>query len=258
MEVDRRLKSLPGEKVDYLTFVPDGEPTLDVNLGREISLLKPLGIKVAVLTNSSLIFREDVRGDLAKADLVSLKVDAISEDVWRKINRPHPSLRLGEILEGMLRFAKVFHGRLITETMLIAGVNDGEDEIRGIAGFLSRLKPDKAYVAIPTRPPAEGWAKPASEEAVNLAYQAFSEALGEGKVEYLVSYEEESFTITGNLEQDLLGIASVHPLREEIVDSLLKKAGADRSLLEKLVRDGKLVKLTYRGRNFYVRKFSNR
>ena len=63
-----------GESVDYLTFVSDGEPTLDVNLGREIELLKPLGIEIAVITNASLIWREDARQELMKADWVSLKV----------------------------------------------------------------------------------------------------------------------------------------------------------------------------------------
>ena len=57
-----------GEPIDYLTFVPDGEPTLDVRLGREIELLRALGIKIAVITNASLIWREDVREDLRKAD----------------------------------------------------------------------------------------------------------------------------------------------------------------------------------------------
>lgn len=76
-EVRRRLEET-GE-VDYITFVPDGEPTLDVNLGSEIELLKGLG-RVAVITNSSLLFREDVRADLLKADLVSLKIDAAEEN----------------------------------------------------------------------------------------------------------------------------------------------------------------------------------
>ncbi|MFO8035108.1 MAG: hypothetical protein R6U57_00560, partial [Anaerolineales bacterium] len=71
------------EKIDYLTFVPDGEPTLDINLGREIELLQPLGIKIAVISNSSLIWREDVREELGKADWVSLKMDAVQEETWR-------------------------------------------------------------------------------------------------------------------------------------------------------------------------------
>ena len=83
-EVKEKIKDVG---VDYISFVPDGEPTLDINLGKEIEMLKSLNHKIAVLTNGSLIFREDVRKDLSKADLVSLKVDAVSEDLWRKINQ---------------------------------------------------------------------------------------------------------------------------------------------------------------------------
>ena len=76
-----------GEPIDYLTFVPDGEPTLDVDLGREIELLRPLGIKIAVITNSSLMWRKDVREDLMRADWVSLKMDSAREAVWRRPGR---------------------------------------------------------------------------------------------------------------------------------------------------------------------------
>ncbi len=77
-----------------MTFVADGEPTLDINLGKEIDLLKPLGIKIAVITNASLVGRKDVQDNLCKADWVSLKIDAVNKDIWRKINRPHKFLEL--------------------------------------------------------------------------------------------------------------------------------------------------------------------
>ncbi|MEM3678045.1 MAG: radical SAM protein, partial [Candidatus Bathyarchaeia archaeon] len=79
---------LRSERIDYITFVPDGEPTLDANIGREISLLKQMGIPIAVLSNASLLWREDVAEDLLEADLVSLKVDASDGPLWRRINRP--------------------------------------------------------------------------------------------------------------------------------------------------------------------------
>ena len=107
------------EPVEYLTFVPDGEPTLDINLGKEIELLRPLGIKIAIISNASLIWREDVREELGKADWVSLKIDAVSEEIWRRIIRPHKSLELKAILEGMLDFAATFKGELVTELSLI-------------------------------------------------------------------------------------------------------------------------------------------
>lgn len=240
------------EAIDYLSFVPDGEPTLDINLGEEIELLEPLGIKTAVITNASLLWREDVREDLSKSDWVSLKVDALSEDIWRKINRPHGSLELENILDGIKEFAGTFEGELATETMLVQGVNDEEGEIRKIADFLVGLNPDEAYVSIPTRPPAEEWAVPANEEFINRAYQIFSEKLG--RVEYLIGYEGSTFAFTGNVEEDLLGITAVHPMREEGVDEFLSKANSDWNVVDKLIEEGKLLEAEYEGNKFYMRK----
>jgi len=244
------------ETVEYLTFVPDGEPTLDINLGKEIELLRPLGIKIAIISNASLIWREDVREELGKADWVSLKIDAVSEEVWRRIIRPHKSLELKAILEGMLDFAAAFKGELVTETMLIQDLNDNSEELEKIARFLTRLKPHRAYLAIPTRPPARKEIKAASESAINMAYQIFSKRLD--NVEYLIGYEGNAFASTGNIKNDLLGITSVHPMREEAVLELLEKTGDDWSVIEKLVKDGALVELEYQGKKFYMRKLPDR
>jgi wyosine [tRNA(Phe)-imidazoG37] synthetase (radical SAM superfamily) len=94
----------PGIWIGYLTFVPDGEPTLDLNLGRTIGLLRPLDIKIAVITNSSLLWMPEVRDDLARADWVGLKVDSVREKTWRKIGRPNAHLQLRPILDGMRAF----------------------------------------------------------------------------------------------------------------------------------------------------------
>ncbi len=110
------------EPVDYLTFVPDGEPTLDSRLGESIERLRVLGIPIAIISNASLIFRESVRDTLAMADWVSLKIDAVQDKLWREINRPHASLNHQSILDGMLKFASEFKGTLATESMLIQGL----------------------------------------------------------------------------------------------------------------------------------------
>jgi wyosine [tRNA(Phe)-imidazoG37] synthetase (radical SAM superfamily) len=240
------------ERIDYLTFVPDGEPTLDVNIGREIELLKPLGIKIAVISNASLMWHEDVRGDMQDADWVSLKVDAVTEHLWRRVNRPHGALTHEAVLEGMKEFADVFKGELATETMLIQGLNDSGEEAEKIANFLTELKPDKAYIAIPTRPPTEDWVKPADEDAINRAYQIFNGKLR--NVEYLIGYEGDAFAFTGNVEDDLLSITSVHPMREEGVNKLLSKAGSDWDTVERLIKEHRLVEIEYMGKQFYMRK----
>jgi len=244
-----------GEPIDYLTFVPDGEPTLDVHLGREIELLRPLGIRIAVITNGSLIWREDVREDLMKADWVSLKVDSTREEVWHRINRPHGTLQLASILNGVLEFAKAFEGELATETMLVEGVNDRDDHVGEIADFLARLTPGKAYLSIPTRPPAEEWVRPPDEETINRAYQIFSQRLDH--VEHLIGYEGNAFAFTGNVEEDLLSITAVHPMREEAVSEFLARAGADWPVVNRLIVQGQLVETEYEGRKFYVRVIGN-
>jgi wyosine [tRNA(Phe)-imidazoG37] synthetase (radical SAM superfamily) len=240
------------EAVDYLTFVPDGEPTLDVHLGREIALLRPLGIKIAVITNGSLLWREDVRDDLMGADWVSLKVDTVHQEVWRRMDRPYGTLRLASILDGLLEFASAYPGELVTETMLVASVNDSDALIREVADFVARLRPAKAYLSVPTRPPAEPWGQPPGESAINRAYQILGERVDE--VEYLIGYEGNAFAFTGNVEDDLLSITAVHPMREEAIGTFLLQAGADWDVVRRLMAQRQLVETEYKGTKFYLRK----
>ena len=259
-EVKRKVDEAASrnERVDYLTFVPDGEPALDNNLGKAISLLKQIRIPIAVLTNGSLIWRGDVKRDLLEMDLVSLKVDVVSEDLWRRINRPHKSLRLNIILDGVTEFVEEFKGTIISETMLIDGINYG-DELEKIVEFLEHLKRlDKAYIAIPTRPPTEKWVKPAKEETINRAFQVFSEKLGADRVEYLIGYEGNAFAFTGRVEEDLLSITAVHPMRKEAVKEFLKKADADWRVIERLLEKNKLIELEYERNKYYMRKLPSR
>lgn len=245
-----------GEPIDYLTFVPDGEPTLDILLGREITLLKPLRINIAVITNSSLIWQQDVREDLMRADWVSLKIDTTEEEIWRKINRPHGDLRLNAILNGMLEFAETYRGELVIESMFVKGLNDSDSQIKGTADFLARLKPAAAYLSIPTRPPAEKWVEPPNEETINRAYHIINEKLE--RVEYLIGYEGNNFAFTGNVEEDLLNVTAVHPMREEAVQKLLSRANAGWSVVQHLLAKNQLVEIEYEGKRFFVRKFSKR
>jgi wyosine [tRNA(Phe)-imidazoG37] synthetase (radical SAM superfamily) len=242
------------ERIDYLTFVPDGEPTLDLNLSTEILSLAQTGIPTAVITNASLLWRDYVKQDLQKADFVSLKIDAVTEDLWRKVNRPHKALRLNIILESIREFTEEFRGTLVSETMLIGNIDYG-NEVEKIANFLTELKNlNKAYIAIPTRPPTENWVKRAEEDVMNAAFQAFSKKLGAKRVEYLMGYEGNAFAFTGNVEEDLLSITAVHPMREEAVKKLLKKADADWKVIEKLLVQNKLKELEYEGNTYYMRK----
>ena len=245
-----------GEAIDYLTFVPDGEPTLDINLGRTIAGLRSSGLKIAVITNGSLLWRADVREDLAAADWVSLKVDAVREEIWRRINRPHGSLRLEVILEGGLEFSRTYTGDLVTETMLASGINDAPDVVRGVGAHLAQLRPARAYLAVPIRPPAEPWVYPPDEGVVNRAFQILQEA--GNHVELLVAYEGSAFASGGDVEQDLLAITAVHPMREDAVADHLGRAEADWALVDRLIAERRLVRTAYHGSVFYLKRLPGR
>ena len=253
MDVRKKVEKAQkrGESVDYLTFVPDGEPTLDANLGQEIELLKPLGLKIAVITNGSLIWREDVRADLAKADWVSIKIDSTDAKNWRRINRPQRTLEPAAMLGGLFKFAERYSGTLVTETMLVKSLNDSAKSLRKIAGFLNHMQPVKAYVAVPTRPPAEKWVRPPDEDVLNEAFQILNEK--PFQVEYLVGYEGNAFAFTGDVEKDLLSITAVHPMRQDAVSEFLLRAGADWQIVHKLIAQSQLTEAEYKGRKFYMR-----
>jgi len=252
--VRNKLKRLEqtGGKLDYLTIVPDGEPTLDLALGELISRLKETGVPVAVISNASLIWRSDVRQELALADWVSLKIDAISQDLWKRVDRPHPSLSHEEILDGMEQFSSSYKGTLCTETMLVKDLNDGPVELEGIARFIvTRLAVDRAYISVPTRPPTASWVRMPEADAVAAAYAVFA---GKGiPVETLTGYEGNAFIVTDDPAEEILNITAVHPMRSDAVEDVLRRKGAGNETVERLVDDGRIRKVTYGEWTYYVR-----
>jgi len=252
--VEDKIKSAEnhGESMDYLTFVPDGEPTLDINLGEEMDRLSETGVKTAVITNSSLLWQEQVREDLLKADWVSVKIDSVRHDIWHQINRPHRSLQLEDILKGILDFANEYQGKLVTETMLIGNLNDDTESMKSLAHFLGRLSPDTSYLSIPTRPPAEKWVQPPTEEALIRTYNILAAEIN--AVEYLIGYEGNAFAFTGDVQQDLLDITAVHPMREDAINEFLQKAGSNWSVVDQLIQQDLMVKKTFQSSTFYTRK----
>lgn len=249
-----RSASEAGERIDYVTFVPDGEPTLDIHLGREIEALKPLGKKIAVISNASLLTRPDVRKELMRADWVSVKIDTINADTWRRLNRPHRDLDLHAMLDSLRLFATHYTGELTTETMLVKDLNDGVEEAEKVADFLSTITPSKAYVSIPTRPPAEDWVRLPDEHAINRYYQIVSGAV-EG-AEYLIGYEGNAFAATGDVAGDILSITAVHPMREEAVNEVLDRTDADWDIIQSLIDRELLIESSYEGHSYYLRRTS--
>lgn len=256
-DVERKILecSQVGKQIDYLTLVPDGEPTLDLNLGKLIERLKQFGIPIAVISNASLIDRPDVQDDLLQADWVSLKIDSVDEQTWKKINRPHHSLSLMHILNGMLAFRKKFCGELVTESMLVASLNDDDKAAHQICDFFLELQPFKSYLSIPTRPPAEVWAIPPSSESLNRILNTYSSRIP--FMHLLFESEIGDFTSTGNLTEDILAITAVHPLREEALKDMIIMAGGTWKIVQDLLSSGEILSIHYRDERYFLRNFIN-
>lgn len=255
-QVEKKLKCLQtNDFPNYITIVPDGEPTLDINLGQLILKLKTFGLPVAVISNSSLIDHKDVRDELMNADYISFKVDSVNQSSWKKINKPHKELKLISILNALECFSKEYKGTLVTETMLIKGINDNEEELLKIAQYLQSIISDIAYIAIPTRPPAFENIYPADEAAVSLAYNIFTYLCI--SAELLTGYEGNAFASSGNFTDDILSITAVHPMREDAVQELMGKSNASLTNLNTLIDKGLLKKINFNNENYFLRKFSN-
>ncbi len=146
----RELKTVEGIAADYTTFSGMGEPSLASNLGEAIRLVKSaLKLPVAVLTNSSLIPREDVRRELSLADVVVAKVDAPNEELFRKINRPVGTQALAEILKALQLFREEYRGKLALQMMFIEA---NRDYAAGMAKIAELLSPDEVQINTPLRP----------------------------------------------------------------------------------------------------------
>ena len=241
-------------KVDYITIVSGGEPTLDSNLYKLICLLKEFGKPVAILTNASLLWKEEVRDDLLNADLVSIKIDAVKENHWRFINMPNEYLNLNRIKDGIINFSKEFRGNLISETMLIDKI---EYDFLKIGKFLKLIKNlQNCYISIPTRPPSFQWVHAAREQVINSAYQILSSELQNSKVELILGFEGSDFYFSGDIREDILSITAIHPIKESVLEKLLSKFNANWQIVENLLKDKQLIKILYNNENFYLRKIN--
>lgn len=244
------------QPVDYLTFVPDGEPTLDSQLAQTAQQLQPLGIPLAIITNSSLLGQPAVRDDLQHFDWVSVKVDAADEASWRTIDRPHKHLSFTNMVDGLHAFANQYTGQLVTETMLVEDYNTHDAGLQATAELIDQLHPHTAYLAIPTRPPAVSKILPASETSLAKAYGYFTQR--QLPTEYLIGYEGNAFAFTGNAEEDILSITAVHPMRRDAVEELLQKDAATWQVVDRLIAQDQLIHVVFGNNDFYVRKLRDK
>lgn len=217
-EVKRALTNhRPGE-IDWITFVGSGEPLLHVDTGWLIREVKAItDIPVAVITNGSLLYLPEVREELLAANAVLPSLDAGTQALYRRINRPHPTITFERLLTGMTSFQEEYEGKLWVEVMLVQDMNDTEDALKDMATALKQIQPDQVHIVQPTRPPAETWVHTPTEEGLMRALAIL------GDVAQIVHPAAGSFDLsdTESLVEGIITIITRHPMREkELLETL--------------------------------------
>ncbi|MBA7686822.1 GTP 3',8-cyclase [subsurface metagenome] len=246
-------KKLPsGQRIDYITFSGSGEPTLNKILEKLIREIRKItSIPVAVLTNSTLLSQKSTRTALIDADLVVPSLDAATQEVFIKVNRPHSSLKLEEIIEGLWKFRQEFKGSIWLEIMLVKGMNDSPSHIRKLKEAIAKIKPDKVQLNTVIRPPAEEFARPLSLRELEKINKVFGK-----NCEIIAEFSREAQKSTPeNLEGAILSLIQRRPVTlADISNSLGKHKNEIIKYLNFLLVEGKIKSVIHKGLKYFEPK----
>lgn len=236
-------------KIDCLTFSGSGEPTLNSNIGKMISGIKKITkIPVVVITNGTLLYREYVRCDLMKADIVAPSLDAILS--FKKINRPNKELDIKKIIGGLIKFRKIYPGKIWLEILFAKNINDSSAEITELKKAVRKIKPDKIHLNTVLRPPAESRAKPLNYSELLKIKKML------GKTAEIISDEKhvKPDTKEKKISKKILDILRRRPMRFEDIKSVIQTD--NKTILKELWLLERKKKISFQN-NWWSRKFYN-
>ncbi len=223
-----------GVAFDGLSIVGDGEPLLHSELGTLVRKLKALTDKpIALITNGSLLYQDEVLEDIKDVDILLPSLDAYDKASYARINRPHGGLPFEQVLEGLKKAGERFKGHIWLEIMLVDGWNDHDEALDAFKELLGAFRYDRLYLNTPVRPPREARVKKPSTERV----KTFSEVLGGIALDYL---SDEVYTSADADDYDaLVALIKRHPLHRQEIQSFLEARKHDNveGIIERLEKD---------------------
>jgi wyosine [tRNA(Phe)-imidazoG37] synthetase (radical SAM superfamily) len=154
--LDELKKRLDIFTPDAITLSGSGEPTLYSEIDQVIASIKRItDTKIAILTNGSLFWQEEVRRRVSGAHIIMPTLTTAFEETFGTIHRSHPELRLKDIIEGLRRLRQMYKGQIFLEVFLLAEINDSEKELEGLKGVIDVISPDKIQLNTVVRPPSD-------------------------------------------------------------------------------------------------------
>lgn len=164
------------KRLNYITLSGCGEPTLNTGIGEFIAEVKKItAVPVAIITNASLLNQKEVRQALLDADVIVPSLDAVSPEIFQRINRPVPRVQMDEVIAGLVSLRKEFRGKIWLEVMVVREVNDDLEHIRKLKDIVEQINPDKIHINSPVRKTSEPGVLAADKRKLNK----IKEILGE-------------------------------------------------------------------------------
>lgn len=201
-------------ELDYVTFSGAGEPTLYSKLGEVILRIKEEfpQYKLAILTNGVLLNHPSVRKEILPLDLILPSLDTCNPETFKKINRPHPSIKVSDLISGLIALRKEYSGPIWLEIFIIAGLNDSEEELESLSKAINRIQPDKVQLNSLDRPGAEFWVKPAGTRVLREVQRFLSEIV-DVPVEIIarIPSDKDELMIPPEIEGIIAKIINDHP-----------------------------------------------
>lgn len=196
---------------DYITLAGSGEPTLYSRLGELIARIKAItDIPVAVLTNGSLLWQEEVQRQLVDADLVVPSLDAGDATMFRLVNRPHEDLSFEQMLAGLISFRRLFRGQYWLEVFVVAAYTAIDAELSKIRRWIDQIQSDRVQLNTVTRPPAEGYANTVPLERLRTLAELFSPP-----AEVIADFEGHTFVESTAGREEVLALLRRRPCSVE-------------------------------------------
>jgi wyosine [tRNA(Phe)-imidazoG37] synthetase (radical SAM superfamily) len=233
--------------IDVITLTANGEPSMYHDFDALVDAIKGLNhsAKLLILSNSALIDDKEIQKIFHKIDCVKLSLDAVTPDVFQKIDRPHESILIENIKAGMLEFSKSYKGELIIEILLVAGINDKASEIKALNDYLIKLNPFRIDIGTVDRPPAYGVSALSNEKLDEIALMFDSSlpiSVAHRKVQEIVQsyYTKEEILLT----------LDKRPLTAEDVNALFDLTSAET--LKELLDKGEVSLIQQDSEEFYV------
>ncbi len=249
IEEIKQYCAIHGRSFDCLTFTASGEPTLNKDLATLITHAKNITrTPVAILTNSSTVMDKTIRDTLKLADIVLPSLDAATERTFKRINRPHPSLDIKKIIEGLTLLRQEMQGRMWLEVLFVRDVNDTQEELEALKKAIDRINPHKIQLNTVARPPAESWAKPITSEKMERICSFFGHK-AEIVIDFKAQMEKGEALI---LESEIVDTLKRRPLTIQDFQALFGKYAETKKILSGLIEKGVVAEKMVQNKTFYV------